>query len=135
MSGKYIIDFDMLREETEASFTLRGEKYVIPPIPYDVLIKVTSLDKALDVAIKANDIKQVLENSIKIACVVIPDLDENKLKTQASITEVRKIGELITKVMQGEEEETELGYYRKKYEDEYRKNSQGTKKDKRDKKE
>lgn len=129
-SEKYVIDFDELREKDEASFILGGKKYVIPPITYAVLVKITKLDKEMNKAIEANDVEQVLEKSIAIACVVVDDLNVEMLKAEASISEIRKIGELITQVMRGgeEEEEPESAYYRKKYGDEYRKNSQRTKK-------
>ena len=122
METKCTIDFDILREEEEVSFLLGGIKYIIPPVTYDLLLKIAVKDKQLNKAIKANDIQQVVECSIEIACLAVPDLKAAKLKSTTSVSEIRRIGELINKSTLGTAIDPEVEFYRDKYEDEYRKN-------------
>ena len=130
MAKKYSLDFDALRKEEEATFVLSGKKYVIPIITYDLLVKMTGLDKDLNAAIEDDDVQKVIEKSIEIACLVVDDLDEKMLREQASISEIHRIGELINKTMVDTEQNPEVAFYREKYEDEYRKNFQRTKEEK-----
>lgn len=127
MGTKCTIDFDVLREAEEVSFLLGGKTYVIPPITYDILLKIAKEDKKLTSAIEKNNIQQVVEYSIAIACLAVPDLTEDVLKKVASVSEIRRIGELINTSTLGTDTDPEVQFYRDKYEDEYRKNFLSTK--------
>jgi len=127
MKVETTMNFDTMRELEEVSFLLGGKKYVIPPITYALLIKISELDSKLDKAIEENDLKKVVDISIQISCVAIPTITTDILQNTASVSEIKKIGRLIKESISGKDGDPELEFYREKYEDEYRKNFTSTK--------
>lgn len=133
MGNETVVNFDQLREETKASFILDGVEYPIPPVTYKVLVQLSEIDKQVNEAIKNDDAIALMDNSIKGAILAVPELTEELLKDSFSVVEIRKIGEMInTTVLGGMEDiDPEVVFYREKYGDEFRKNSDRTKEKKR----
>lgn len=128
-----IVDLDELRESKESTgFKLLGKDYFVPEMSYALTLQLEDIRKRVLQSAKKEDYKATMEGSIETILKVIPSLDENQLREKASVIQLRKIVELINKAFIGEgeepeEEKKELGYYREKYGDEYRKKGSRTK--------
>ena len=123
-----VIDFDVLRKE-EVSFILRGVKYEIPSATYGMHLELLSLDKQIDKALKDEDPVAMSEATIKGVLLAVPTMTKEILLNDVSVDEIRGIQRLVNESLKGEEEvvDPEIEFYRKKYEDEYRKNLSSTK--------
>lgn len=126
-----IIDLDELKAKKEQiGFKLFKQEYVIPEMSYGLTLQLDEIRKRVMKSAKDEDYKATMEGSIETITKVIPAMDAEKLRTEASVNQLRKIVEIINQAFIGEDELTEdrkeISFYRDKYEDEYRKNEPKT---------
>ena len=127
-----IIDLDELKAQKETmGFKLFGKEFIIPEMSYGLTLQLDSIRKNVIKSAKDEDYESTMQGSIDTIIKVIPAIDPEKLKTEASVHQLRKIVEIINQAFIGEEEvasdKKELAHYREKYKDEYRKNESKTK--------
>jgi len=125
MGENMVVDFDVLQKDAQ-EFKLRGKKYTIPPPTYNLFLQLSMIDKQVQKAIKDNDTEAMTKLTIKGILLGVPEMPEEVIMNDVSIVEIRKIQELINETLQGEEEiiDPEIKFYREKYGDEFRKNSE-----------
>jgi len=123
-----IVDLDDLLEKKEkTSFKLFGKEYVLPELSYALALKLEDLRKKAESAVKKEDAEQVMNTSIEVISAVVPELDSDILRRDAALLQVRSIANLINdSLLEEDEDDKELAYYRKTYGDEYRKKGKGS---------
>ena len=126
-----IIDLDELKAKKEpVGFKLFGKEHVIPEMSYGLTLQLDDIRKQVMKAAKDEDYKATMEGSIDTIVKVLPIMDPGKLRSEASVHQLRKVVEIINQAFIGDEEvakgDKELAFYRDKYGDEYRKNESKT---------
>lgn len=116
-----IVDLDKLAEEEPRRLLFKGNEYAIRPITYRQMIELSKLEKQIEEEME--DTEKILDLQAKYIQLVIPEMTQD-LVMDASTKQVRKMQEVIREVLSGIEVDEELDYYRKKYGDEYQKNSE-----------
>ena len=116
-----IIDLDKVGAGDVRKFALNGIEYEIRPITYGQMIELSKLEGLMD---KEEDTEKVLLLTIDYIDLVIPDMGKDAIMA-ANNSQVQRMQELIQEVMSGRDSDDEVAYYRKKYENEYRKNLEG----------
>ena len=113
-----IIDLDKITKEETIKFLFKSKEHEIQPITYKQTIELSKIETNIE---EEENTEKILNLQIDYINLVIPSMDKETLLL-ANMSQVQRIQEMIREVMSGQKSDDEVIYYRKKYEDEYRKN-------------
>jgi len=115
---------DLVDEAEEQKIKVKGKTYVIPNLGYGPMMELSKISKGIGDAIKEDDAASAMEGNVTFINFVIKELSPEVIR-ELSSGHIRQIIRVINAhYMEGGMTalEKELNFYRKKYEDEYRKN-------------
>ncbi len=124
-----IVDIDeLLGEKEEQGFKVKGIDYAIPELSYNALIGVMELQTKINKAFKTGDAKTPAKLNMDMVAMVVPGLTAEYMRDKLSMRQMQHISRVVNKYLlepgiEEGEPEGELNFYRKKYEDVYRKNA------------
>ena len=116
-----IIDLDKIVEDKGSQFVLNGKEHEIKPVTYGQMIELGKLEKQIESEME--DTEKILMLQADYINMMVPTLTRDILMDTAN-TQVKRILEELQNVLSGMESDDEVAFYRKKYKDEYRKNSE-----------
>ena len=124
------VDIDeLMGKQEKRGFTVKGKDYAIPELSYTTLTAVMEKQQELHGHLLSGEpkmAKEALRLTLEIICLVVPDMTEDIIKNDLSQRETKEVNRIVNNFLNDvdevEEVNEELEYYRKKYEDEYRKN-------------
>lgn len=124
-----IINIDeLLVKKEEQGFRIKGNDYMIPELSYNALIGVMEIQTKINKALKSGDAETPAKLNMDMIARVVPGLTVEYMKNELSMRQMQHVSRVVNRYLlepdiEEGEPEGELNFYRKKYEDEYRKNA------------
>lgn len=121
-----IIDIDdLLKEEEEQGFKVKGKIYTIPDLSHKSLLKLEQLRQKIIKAVGEKAYEEILNLNIETICVAVPGLTPDFVRENFPSRMQQQILRVINASQMDEVGQAavdeELAYYRKKHKDAFRK--------------